>query len=65
MMKIGEPKITLLASDHPEKARSSTLGPFPLPKPCVIKRKRKEVGYQLTLQTLLALNFLLGKWLKS
>eukprot|EP00983_Pelagomonas_calceolata_P078775 1154368-Pelagomonas_calceolata.AAC.1 len=28
MKKIGGPQVTLLASDHPKTAHSSTLGPF-------------------------------------
>eukprot|EP00983_Pelagomonas_calceolata_P008781 285938-Pelagomonas_calceolata.AAC.5 len=31
-MKLGGPQITLLASDYPRRAHSSTLGPFLFPK---------------------------------
>eukprot|EP00983_Pelagomonas_calceolata_P008876 288208-Pelagomonas_calceolata.AAC.6 len=58
MVKAGGPQITFPVLDHPQKAHSSTLGPFLTPKPflynlntmltsCMFK-ERKEGGQTLT-----------------
>eukprot|EP00983_Pelagomonas_calceolata_P090556 1157437-Pelagomonas_calceolata.AAC.10 len=68
-MKIGGPQITLLASDHPQMAHSSTPGPFFIPNllclrppytpltPCIFK-KRKGGSQKLTFLALLVQDFL-------
>eukprot|EP00983_Pelagomonas_calceolata_P000791 28622-Pelagomonas_calceolata.AAC.2 len=75
-MKIGGPQITLLASDHPQMAHSSNLGPFftsihlyLLPSYIMLTsctfRFRKGGGQELTYLAPFVLQFLEGLVVKS
>eukprot|EP00983_Pelagomonas_calceolata_P115207 1160173-Pelagomonas_calceolata.AAC.1 len=58
MTKIRGPRITLLASDHPKTAHSSTLGPVFTPQ--TIFKQRKEESQRTTLLESQVLDFLEG-----
>eukprot|EP00983_Pelagomonas_calceolata_P016039 507802-Pelagomonas_calceolata.AAC.5 len=73
MMKNGGPHITLLASDHPKLAHSSTLRPFLITRnmllvsiyyASILSFKERKGGQNLNSLAHVVLDFLKGKWLK-